>query len=131
MGNGASLAAVDQGRLLENDLLLFTLRANSYLANTRTAAYLWIREHPEKAEILLDDEQYCSEYLSPLLRREFETIESLTKYLSNQVIAVHKAGQVTQELVIAPKAGGCKMQAAALAKQLSGYVCALLAEKME
>lgn len=38
-----------QREILPNDLSLFSLRASLYLLNTRTAAQLWIKVHPDAA----------------------------------------------------------------------------------
>lgn len=49
----ADLAAMN-GRSTDacQDLLLFTLRAGTYLRNTRTAAWVWTRTHPAQAAAL-------------------------------------------------------------------------------
>jgi hypothetical protein len=61
-----ALAAATAKGDVQGDLLLFTLRASAYLANTRTAACLWIRAHPAQAEALVQDQRYLSQYLAPL-----------------------------------------------------------------
>jgi len=39
-------------------LKIFSLRATHYLADTRTAAYLWVKTHPQEARHLLADNSY-------------------------------------------------------------------------
>ena len=56
-----------------DDLVLFSLRAGTYLTNTRTAAYLWVTAHPAEAQRLLADEDYLADYLAALMSKNVST----------------------------------------------------------
>ncbi len=106
---------------LPTDLLLFNFHAGAYLANTRTAAYLWIKEGPEKAETLLADEDYRLGYLSLFVSRELQSIKPLTECVANQIAVAHRVVETTQELFVAPKGIGCEGQVQRLVGQLSAH----------
>ena len=79
---------------LPAETLTAALRATTYLANTRTAAYLWIRQNPGRWTAMLDrsglekdldglasrEANTCLERLRDEVRR-FETIRTLTQEL--------------------------------------------------
>ena len=95
---------------LPTDLLVFSLHAGTYLANTRTAVCLWIEENPEKADALLVDEQSRSGYLSSFFAVEPKTSELLVEFLGDQIEASHCAAQLLHELMITPHDQGFSCQ---------------------
>ena len=116
----------ESGKPFPNGLLLFTLRANAYLAKTRTAAYLWARTYPEEAEKLLSGDKCLSGYLLPLsLSGGMRNIQSWLGYFDEQILAAQSAGFTAQELLTTPQTSGCQSVASILGKELSGYVDSL------
>ena len=126
-----SCSAADHPDGLPADPLPFSLRAGTYLPNTRTAACLWIKENPTKAEGLLADEPYRCGCLSPFVPVELKAVDSLTECPARQVAATHTAIETTRELFVAPEATGCEAAATALGKQLSDHISALMATAPE
>jgi len=60
-----SAVPVDDKPDAHGDLILFSLTAGHYLAETRTAAYLWVKNNPEKACQLLADKAYLAMLPTP------------------------------------------------------------------
>ncbi len=117
---------VDSGDPLPNDLLLFTLRANTYLTKTWTAAYLWAKTYPEAAEKLLSGDKYLSGYLLPLsLSGGVRNIQSWLGYLDEHILAAQSVGFTAQELFTTPRGQGCLSQSVELTQRLSKFTAAL------
>ena len=95
------------------DLLLFNLRAGTYLANTRTAAYLWSRNHPREVKSTLGQSRVAP---------------CAAEGLANQIAAANAVVKAAQELFVAPKGVGCDLQADALGVELRRQIGAFLAE---
>jgi len=118
-------AIVNAGQNQEGDLpdklLLFNLRAGQYLTNTRTAAYLWVKENPGEAEQLISDKNYYELFLSQELADRFAyagSNEPLLTYLADQVSDVSAINHGSQELFTTPQSSGCKENTAKLVRQL-------------
>ena len=123
----AGLSTTDRSE--HGDLLLFTLRAGTYLSNTRTAAWLWLRAHPEQAAAL-------SPWQALSISRDFvsrdtggTTSASCRQWLSQlarEIAAADHVGRLGQELITVPSATGCQTQATILRTELAETVAGLL-----
>ena len=115
-------AIVNAGQNQEGDipdeLLLFNLKAGQYLSNTRTAAYLWIKENPEKAKQLISDKNYCEFFLTDEIADSIVSNDFLLTYLTDQVSNVSAISNGSQELFITPKSSGCEDNIAKLVREL-------------
>ena len=111
-----------------DELALFSLHASAYLSHTRTAAYLWVKEHPEEAERLLADEGYEPNFLANLIPVRFRTAHDWLVRLANQVTTIQNGVRTSQELLVAPRTEtkSCLRQSAELKRELSKQVSALL-----
>ena len=124
-------AAADTGHV-QNDLLLFALRASSYLANTRAAAYLWVKAHPQKAQALLKDKDYASRYLAPVGFRGPMGPAAWTDSLGGQVAGTGKAARAAQQLLMAARPGDSSSgegEATPALTELSRWVSALVSDR--
>ena len=119
----AFAAATPDG--LPSDLLLFSLHAGTYLTDTRTAAYLWVKENPDKARALLAEGKYWANFLSEKPPVTPEHLEALTKQLYSGAIAAANARRLTQELFTTPQSSDCEAcvqeHVRALRRQLSTF----------
>ena len=116
---------------MPSDMILFTLRAANYLANTRIAAYLWIKTHPEQAEKLSADQQYFSSYLAELFPSQVINHKSWLEFLGEQLTATHNTSAVIQELLTTPRDPGCASQSVQLGQRLANLVANLAAENID
>jgi hypothetical protein len=107
-----------------NDLLMFTLRAATYLNNTRTAAWLWTREHPEKAAALLKLWQESG--VGFFDSEDVVGSAQLSDHLQQDVAAAEGIGQMIPDLIVAPEGTGGEEQTTALSAQLAKAIEALL-----
>ena len=108
-----------------------SLHAGTYLTKTRTAAYLWVKENPRKAGVLLIDQQYRSEYLSLFLPLELEAVDSFAGSLTHQVAAAHRIVGTTLKLLTTFETAGCETQGAMLNNELSQHISAVIAPGAE
>jgi hypothetical protein len=94
----SDLAAAEErpGDAAPSNLLLFSLQACRYLADTRTAAYLWIREHPIEADTLFSDPTRAPVIASALLPQKAPGADALT-ILGKQCICALEAENVAME----------------------------------
>jgi hypothetical protein len=113
-----------------DDLLTFTLRAATYLANTRQAACLWIDAHPGRAGVLLEDSQSLN--IPSLERSGYRTTNAKewADALRREALAAQSAAQAAQEMLLAPKAAACEIQTAT-AKRLQESISLLLSKVPE
>ncbi len=103
-----------------DDLVVFTWRAGRYLANTRTAAYLWVKSHPQRAEQwLCGDPSASRPGQAPSLVETTDDIGAWLAFFHDQAVAAGKAEMVSQKLLTAIGGSGSKSQAASLAQRLS------------
>ena len=121
-------AASPDAPAIDTDLIFFSMRAGTYLTNTRTAAYLWVTANPAEAQRLLTDEDYFEDYLAPLVPEDVSTAVAWTAKLAVQVAAAQASVGAAQELLTAPAPDGCASPAAAVASRLATDVAALLPE---
>lgn len=91
------------------DLKMFSLYASHYLAETRTAAYLWTREHPEEAQKLLAEQGYIA--LLPATKQpaagESLAMDSWVKDLNEQANAAQGLVPAAMEWLMEPEAKDC------------------------
>ena len=105
------------------DALLITLRASAFLANTRTAVYLWMKAHPREAGQLLADDHYQLGSLAGLPSVESFSVALVSAQLSQQIKAMQDLDALTREQIMAPEAPQC---VPGLSLDLASYVATLL-----
>ena len=116
---------------LPADLMLFSLRASVYLANTRTAAYLWVKEKPEALTVLADEE-YRSVRLWPFLTGQLQLsgFDTVSECLADQVKATRITAEAAQDLLMCPQgASGCGARRTSSCKQLSDSISVLATQR--
>jgi len=118
-------AAGGAGSTLSDDLLMFSLHAGVYLANTRATAYLWVKTNPKKAESLLAQTGYP--YASRVGHGDqtIETLDAWTRHLGHEAAIAQACDQGARELFTAPRASGCGAETSTLVKQLEESLSAL------
>ena len=105
-----------------DDLKLFSLYASHYLAQTRTAAYLWAKIHPEKARQLLADSAYVAMLpTAPPMPDEEEWIEQLRE----QAVTARSCVPAAMEWVLVPAGTGCAPQVSEQQRKLAALVVEL------
>jgi len=99
-------------------LLLFSMGACRYLADTRTAAYLWVREHPEQSRKMLAC-PVCAPVVGALFPAQARLgeaglsegdVDALLAELSEQSVSAGNAKNRALEQLgkPAPEKGGCR-----------------------
>ena len=86
--------------------MVFSLHASQYVANTRTAAYLWAKTYPQQARQLLADSAYSAMLLMappPLGTDE----NAWLKQLRQQAVAARSSERVAMEWLLMPAGSGC------------------------
>ena len=121
-------AASPDAAAMDTDLILFSMRAGTYLANTRTAAYLWVTANPAEAQRLLAEEDYLVDHLIP---NDVSTAAAWTAELADQLAAAQSSVGASQELLTAPAVDGCASPAAAVASRLAAHLRALVVQDTE
>ncbi|MCY2924118.1 MAG: FecR domain-containing protein [Planctomycetota bacterium] len=108
-----------------SDVLMFTFRAGTYLANTRTAAWAWAHSHPKQASALLATWKQPG---AALLNSETpNTPQQWLGSLSDAASAASRISQVAPELLKIPRASGCGAAAGySLRTELRKDVAAML-----
>jgi len=109
---------------LSLDLLLFNLHAGTYLVNTRTAAYMWIKKNPERFESLQLTDQYMA--MLPAILRSIPC-NSWNECADAQIKALHGMAEVAARLILVPdtETSQCNGASAELTGQLLGFVSML------
>ncbi len=107
---------------LESDsdrMALFSLRASQYLADTRTAAYLWAKTHPQQARQLLADNTYIAMLpMTPGTLNEDEWLEQLRQ----QAVAARSCIPAAMEGLLVPVGTGCAPQTLEQQRKLAALV---------
>lgn len=93
--------------LSSDSLALFSMQATQYLTNTRIAAYLWLREHPDQAELLFADQAYREAFLHPLFANAVVDQKDLAKQMAVQLETLHQMGQNSRQWLMTPPADAC------------------------
>ena len=93
---------------------LFSLHASQYLAETRTAAYLWVKEHPEKARQLLADSAYLAMLPTPPTTAAGDgkpDVNAWLKQLHDEANAARSCTPAAIQWLLVPPGTGCAYQA--------------------
>jgi hypothetical protein len=106
-------AAVNHPSDVPSGLLAITLEASIHLANTRTAAYLWVKSHPQDAQRLLDFSSDQSQ-LSGLMLSSNRTYSQLRERLLEQFLAAQEVKSTAQDLLTAEAGADCQCQSQSL-----------------
>jgi len=115
-----ALASVPPDR--RGQVLLWSLRAGTYLANTRTAAWLSAREHPQEAVRLLAGQAPPVGGPSPPASAD---VQGWLDRLAQDVADCQAICQAAQELITLPSAQDCGDQATKLDAALAQAVAAM------
>ena len=104
------------------DLVMFSLRASQYLADTRTAAYLWVKTYPREARQLLADGAYRD--MLPTATPTPDADEWI-KQLRQQAVAARSCVPAATEWLLVPVGTGCAPQASEQQRKLAALVAEL------
>ena len=112
-----ALASVPPDR--RGQVLLGSLQAGTYVANTRTAAWLWARQHPQEAARLLAGQAPPTGGPSPPTSAN---VQDWLDRLAQDVADCQAICQAAQELITLPSAQDCGEQATKLDAALAQAV---------
>jgi hypothetical protein len=87
------------------NLLLISMRTGTYVANTRTAVYLWGKTHPEQISQLFENLEIRRLLGLPAGMRPLGNDGLLV--IAKQVAAAQTLSQISGEMLILPPQGGC------------------------
>ncbi|MCY2953153.1 MAG: FecR domain-containing protein [Planctomycetota bacterium] len=115
-----------RGSERDGDAAVFALRAGLYLANTRTAAYLWAKAHPQEARQLLSEPTYLASIpvvgTGPVVSQEHLWVEELRRL----AVLAQGSSQAAQELLMTPPTSECVSQATEQQLRLAAIVAELV-----
>lgn len=113
-------------------MLLFSMRASSYLSHARTAAYLWMREHPEEAERLRGVDGHFGECLLMLGGCLAGGRVDLGG-LSGQLTALNRGNEMAQAMLMASPSPSpsCVSELEALWREFGRVLSGMLPEGSE
>lgn len=115
-------AASGTSDALPIELLLFTLRASQYLAQTRAAAYLWAKTHPEQVrQLLADSARIPMPLMVPAALAEGEWITTLRQ----QAVSARNCAAVASEWLLLPRGTACAPEASEQQRALATLVAEL------
>ena len=111
----------------KDDPRLFSLYASQYLAETRTAAYLWAKSHPEEARQLLADREYLTMLptLPAVAGDGAPDMNVWLKQLHDQANAARSCVSAAMEWLLVPPGTGCALQATEQQRRLAALVAEL------
>jgi hypothetical protein len=104
-----------------DDVLLFSLRASEYLSQTRTAAYLWVKNNPHKADQLRASDPHFAQCLALLTGSQAAQQVNL-RALAGQLTASYRGSQTAQALLMIPPSPSCASQSETLWREFSEVV---------
>jgi len=104
------------------DLKVLSLRASQHLADTRTAAYLWAKAHPQEARQLLADGTYVA--MLPIAPEPADEDEWI-RQLRQQAVAARSCVPAAMEWLLLPAGTGCAPQASDQQRRLAALVAEL------
>ena len=111
----AILATVDtQNNPKPNDdLKTFSFQASRYLSETRIAAYLWVKNHPDEARQLLTDKEYRAmlPILPAMSTAGAPDMDAWLKQLRKEATSAHNCIPASLEWLAEPPTTGCTYQA--------------------
>ena len=124
----AILAAETQNNPKASDSLKsFSFNASMYLSETRIAAYLWVKNHPEEARQLLIDREYLAMLPTPPTTAGDgkSDVNAWLKQLRNEATAARNCFPATLEWLTVPTTTGCAFQATEQQRWLAALVAEL------
>jgi len=110
---------------IKDDPKLFSLYASQYLAETRTAAYLWAKKNPEKARQLLADSAYVTLLPIPpaFAINGAPDVKEWFKQLRDEANAARSLALAAMEWLLVPP--GCALQTTEQQRGLAELVAQL------
>ncbi len=124
----AILAAVDtqNNPKASDSLKSFSFNASLYLSETRIAAYLWVKHHPEEARQLLADRDYLAIMPTPpaMASNSAPDVDVWLKQLRKEATAAHNCIPAVLKWLTAPP-GGCAYQATEQQRKSAALVAQL------
>jgi len=123
----AAVAAMPDRPEAKDDPKLFSLYASQYLAETRTAAYLWAKNNPEKARELLADREYLAMLpMRPVMASDgMPNVNEWLRQLHDQANAARHCVPAAMEWLLVPPGTGCAYQATEQQRRLAALVAEL------
>jgi ferric-dicitrate binding protein FerR (iron transport regulator) len=86
---------------VDDQLMLFSMQAGTYLHRTRAAMHWWVQRYPIKAERLINQSDYHAQFIGPLLDAEPSTpITQLQDRLIKQMSITRYTRQLTQQWAV-------------------------------
>lgn len=124
----AVIAATPDKPETKDDPKLFSLYASQYLAETRTAAYFWAKNNPEKARELLADKEYLALLPTPPVSAisGVPDEKEWPKQLHDEANAARNLVPAAMEWLLVPPGTGCAYQATEQQRRLATLVTALV-----
>jgi len=120
----AILAVPPETPETRDDPRLFSLYASQYLAETRTAAYLWAKNNPSKARELLADQDYLA--MLPMRAAaagdDAPDMNQWFSQLHDQANAARNCVPAAMEWLLVPPGTGCAHQATERQRWLASLV---------
>ena len=109
-------------------LKMFSLDASQHLAKTRIAAYLWVKNHPDKARQLLTDSSYLALLPTPPASASDGALDvnEWLNHLHDQANAARICVPAAMEWLTVPPGIGCAYQATEQQRRLAALVAELL-----
>lgn len=109
-------------------LKLFSLYASQYLAETRTAAYLWAKNHPEKVRQLLADKEYLAILPTPLAmtNNSAPDVNAWLEQIHDQANTARSCVPAAMEWLLAPQEARCQPLSLQKQRTLTGHVARLI-----
>jgi len=110
-----------------DDLKLFSLYAGQYLAETRTAAYLWAKAHPDQACQLLADSEYRAMLPTATATGAAGAadVNAWLKLLRDEANAARHCVPAAMEWLLVPPGTGCAYQATERQRRLAALAAEL------
>jgi hypothetical protein len=107
------------------DEVVSSLLASGYLANVRTAAYLWSKTHPSQAVRLLTDDSGVSIHFAHQIAPDEEMC---INELRHQAMSAQSGNQVALDWLITPLGNGCLSKTIESRRKLAALAAKLLPE---
>jgi len=123
----AVMAATPDKTDAKDDPTLFSLYASQYLAETRTAAYLWAKSNPEKARELLADKEYLAMLPTPPASaiNGMPNEKKWLQQLHTEANAARSCVPATMEWLLVPSTTGCTYLASEQHRKLAELIAEL------
>lgn len=105
------------------NLLAFSLNASRFLSDNRTAAYLWAKTFPQRAQRLLPDSSYLTVIPMPPTAPDYD---AWLKQLRKEAVAARSCEHVAMEWFLVPTGNDCVPEASQQQRALAAMVVELL-----